>query len=1025
MKKFVILDPSIKRQGGHYLEYADRVLDAAQKHGFETLVVGNRAFTSNSHRHQVIPWFHRDFFEDSPTFPRYVKSQLGKARRVLKSAGWCLLQRIILHKLFSGLLVKLMGMQAVDEAVVSGMPFFHRSLSSIKHKRVVDPLCRLTLKAAKILGIIIVAVTSLPFLAAMFVSYVWQSLKKPGFASDLKRLLDANMLQPGDLVFIPTAGLAELRALNLIFGQVPLALKMRWRILFRRDLIEGKRASSLTADERQAAFRPWRKTLYTLRRLAFQADIAFFTDTEELTTDYNALGAYAVKTTVIPVAPELHVQAPHLPATPLTALYLGDARDEKGFHLLPPLIRRTRDLLKAKRLRYVCQSNFNIPGGEKASSRALAQLREIQAETAGVQLLPGPFTASEYQHLIQSAAIIMLPYMPENYLARSSGVFAEALAAGVPCLIPAGTSMARQAEPFRQEHFRRLCESDAFSAKATYSVPLRELLSGYTFVSDSVLSDSMKASSSRRKCIKISWPHTIQGSHFLRVEIKNYDSRNDCVKNSVSQTVALKKGSPGCAVLGLSGDMHQLTISFSPQLENPAFSLSIELRLLETDAPWPRGAGVGIYEDTHDMEAALRDLTNFYEHHRQAMVRISSETWPLFHPDHLVSQLSETGQSWLAAGESNRPRIMFWSELSVGYGSPQVPSLAESMRQHYQADVYFLAADEDYRPITRPDFLSDEVKIDYVFTSSYAANRFFSLFKSARYGSQAVEMMEKFKPEMLVVTDPSSLLYLQNAAHKPKFVIFYHLELASRYHQAVTRAMAYAIDCVIFPERNRASLELRRLGLDTSKTASFVMHNSRKFKQQWRQIPASERNGHFIYAGGFWHRTNTLWLLEDRVSKFPVDIFGSGGPYLELFKESKTINFYGYIPSDGNFFTLLGQYAYSLILWSQDYDDTYYCAPNKLYDALTCGVPFISGPHPLCQELAAKYNCGLIMPDWSLESFVETLEQAQKIFNTEAYQEMIEGCRHAMREECDWDMQFSKLAALLPSAMDLKEKQRR
>jgi len=1019
MKKFVLIDPSIKQQGGHYLEYADRVLDAAKNSGFETLLVSNKAFAPNSHlsRHPVIACFHRDFFESSLSFARYVKRQVLSIKKSLKSACWFFLKGVILNRLFTGLLLKLMGTQTADEISASRTHFVRRIWARAKHNKIFSLFFRLFVKAAKVLGATIaVLLAGPPFLALILLSYVWQSLRKPAFASDLKKLLSKKLFQPGDLVFVPTASLTELKALDRVLRKVPMAQKLRWRILFRRDLVEGRRVSSLTAAKKQAVFRPWRKTLYSIRLHGFRTDIAFFTDTDELTADYNTLGVYAVKTAVIPVAPELH--APQTPTKPLTALYLGDARDEKGFPLLPALMRQTLDLIKSKRLRYVCQSNFNIPGGEKESSRALDKLRETQAET-GVQLMPGPLSANEYHRLIQSAGMVIVPYKPENYQARSSGIFAEALAAGVPCLVPAGTSMARQAEKFRQEYFRRLSESDAVSVVATFKVSIGKLLSGHTF-SSSAHSDSKEKPSAAKKYIKISWPLSFHGSQFLRVEIKNYDSKNVYL-SSQTQTVALEKGSPGCALMGFHGEMHRLTLSFSPKPENLASGLPIELSLLETHASWPRGVGVGIYEDSHDLAGCMRDLAEFHETHRQTMRKISAETWPLFNPERLVSQLSETGGPQTPSN-SPRPKIMFWSDLSVGYGSPQIPSLAESMRHHYQADVSFLAVDENYRPVTRPDFLSDDVKIDYVFTADYPTKRFFSIFKAARYGSQAVEVMEKFRPDILVVTNLSALLYLKNAAHKPKFIVLYHLELGGFYHQAVVKTMAHAIDCVIFPEKNRALLEWPRLGLDKSKAVPFVMHNSRKFKQQPQQLPAAERNGRFIYAGGFWERTHTRWLLEDKVAKFPIDVFGSGGPYFELFKKSKSVNYYGYIPSDDSFFSLLGKYAYSLILWSPDYDDTYYCAPNKLYDSLVCGVPFISGPHPLCLELTAKYNCGLIMPDWSVESFVDTLVKAKQIFNTGTYRDMVEGCRRAMVEECDWELQFSKLTKLLPSAASLKEK---
>jgi hypothetical protein len=64
-KRFVFLDPSIKRDvGGHYLQYANQVLDEAVNCGHEALLVVNydSPKAKIETNHHILGWFNRDFF---------------------------------------------------------------------------------------------------------------------------------------------------------------------------------------------------------------------------------------------------------------------------------------------------------------------------------------------------------------------------------------------------------------------------------------------------------------------------------------------------------------------------------------------------------------------------------------------------------------------------------------------------------------------------------------------------------------------------------------------------------------------------------------------------------------------------------------------------------------------------------------------------------------------------------------------------------------------------------------------------
>ncbi len=58
-----------------------------------------------------------------------------------------------------------------------------------------------------------------------------------------------------------------------------------------------------------------------------------------------------------------------------------------------------------------------------------------------MQIIEGPLTSEQYRQLILKSDVILLPYDAREYQARSSGIFIEALVAGVPCIAPQGTWM--------------------------------------------------------------------------------------------------------------------------------------------------------------------------------------------------------------------------------------------------------------------------------------------------------------------------------------------------------------------------------------------------------------------------------------------------------------------------------------------------------------------------------------------------------------------------------------------------------
>lgn len=111
--------------------------------------------------------------------------------------------------------------------------------------------------------------------------------------------------------------------------------------------------------------------------------------------------------------------------------YLGDAREEKGIVELLEAIDRLPSSLDVE---FVVQ--VNNPDS-RAVREAIDQFRI--KKRSNVILIESALSQNEYFDFLKSSDLVLLPYRSENYNARTSGLFAEAVAYGKPVLVAEGT----------------------------------------------------------------------------------------------------------------------------------------------------------------------------------------------------------------------------------------------------------------------------------------------------------------------------------------------------------------------------------------------------------------------------------------------------------------------------------------------------------------------------------------------------------------------------------------------------------
>lgn len=291
----------------------------------------------------------------------------------------------------------------------------------------------------------------------------------------------------------------------------------------------------------------------------------------------------------------------------------------------------------------------------------------------------------------------------------------------------------------------------------------------------------------------------------------------------------------------------------------------------------------------------------------------------------------------------------------------------------------------------------------------------------------AARWLDAFRPDLLVCTHPLYFGAMLFAKHRPKHLIYYAFELPGgsdcqpflpRYWDE-HHVLGPQIRLVLFPEAERMRYYQRLFRWE--KVPSAMIYNARPTGLSHVR-PVECRNGKLIMQGALGAERNFVDFLIRRGSPTPhIDVYGilqDGDRGRAILLDTEAADKHGYsycgFVSNDAVSERRRDYGWVFVSWNPTSFDALHACPNKFFEAIADGVPPVAAPHPQCREIIEKYDCGILLRDWSLGAFEEGMRQAREIFGTERYRQLVENCRRAHEAELCWERQFESIRPLLP-----------
>ena len=259
---------------------------------------------------------------------------------------------------------------------------------------------------------------------------------------DLKRI---PALAADDIVYVSSVRPVQFMAILQWIGSLPKEAQPRVFVEFATEpgvvvSKTGENTSQLVVtDPRQEP----RGTLYRfVGSSASQAsfpNVCLFTPDRVVSEIYHALTGWAFATLPFPFSAKLVLRC-RSGKRPIRVAVIGHQRVDKGFSFIPDVVKH---LLDAPDVEFLVHNSSpqEMPEPQNA-------LRELARNNPRVILDERPLLGAEWAKILDRADLVICPYEPVRYASSYSGIAAECIANGIPCVVSANTIMAAMCKDF-------------------------------------------------------------------------------------------------------------------------------------------------------------------------------------------------------------------------------------------------------------------------------------------------------------------------------------------------------------------------------------------------------------------------------------------------------------------------------------------------------------------------------------------------------------------------------------------------
>jgi glycosyltransferase involved in cell wall biosynthesis len=261
--------------------------------------------------------------------------------------------------------------------------------------------------------------------------------------ADFRKL--EGQLRPDDLLYLNSGQAAQLMALATWMATSP--LPMRAAIEFGTDpgldlKVTAEGITATVRDPRADArgvfwrFASKQVTPAILSRLRM---VTFDPASSDV---YGRLMDRPVGVLPVPRGRELPPRN-RAPGDPVTLSVLGHQRKEKGYGFVPDVFAELGRRFPDGRVRFLAHN-----GQPDLMTDVQQAMRRLAASDSRVELDERVADAAIWRELLHRSDLIVCPYVPDRFAISYSAVASEAIANGIPLVVPAGTTLQRSMDDF-------------------------------------------------------------------------------------------------------------------------------------------------------------------------------------------------------------------------------------------------------------------------------------------------------------------------------------------------------------------------------------------------------------------------------------------------------------------------------------------------------------------------------------------------------------------------------------------------